>query len=77
MQPPPSLRLRNDVFAHVASQDFGNKNGTIGLLEVFDKRHQDARCGNCGGVQRVHESRFAFFVFIARIEPPCLEVVKV
>lgn len=46
----------DELFAHhVRLQLFRNANRAVGLLMIFQERHQRPRGGNAGIVQRMHE----------------------
>ncbi len=70
--------FRLDFFhaAHVFAEGFGDGDGAVRVLVVFEDGDEDARAGDDGVVEGVAEERFAVGGFVAEVAAAGLEIVE-
>ena len=63
--------------AYIGPQHLWNRHRSIGVLAVFQHRHQGAAHGQAGAIQGVHQLVFALRVLKARLQAPRLETFAI
>lgn len=62
---------------HVRTKDLRNDDAAIFLLEIFNKRYENARRCDSSVVERVRKTKLALGGAVTNVQTACLKIVEV